>query len=73
MKMWLVVARGATGTTVGSEATTTMALEATKQSAEDRATAAQSTVAARLALAEAEIEKLRAAAVSANEAEDRSV
>jgi predicted nucleic acid-binding Zn-ribbon protein len=68
--------------TVANEATTRTTLEASKLSAEDRATAAESVaatamtdrdaLAVRLALAEVEIEKLRAPAVSANEAAERA-
>jgi hypothetical protein len=82
LEMQLVVARVTATTVVVSELTTWMTLEATKQSAEDRATAAQSAAATattkwdamamRLALAEVEIEKLRAAATSANEAAERA-
>jgi hypothetical protein len=72
--MQLVVAQVAAAVAVASEASTRTTLEAAKQSAEDRATATQTTAAAavterdtlasRLDLAEAEVEKLRAAATS---------
>jgi hypothetical protein len=78
LEMQLVVAQVAVVAAVSSEASTRATLEAAKQSAEDRATVAQSAaatavterdaLASRLALAEAEVEKLRAAATSADEA-----
>jgi hypothetical protein len=65
--------------TLASEVSMRMSLEAAQQSAEDRATATQTAAAAvaterdslasRLALTEAEFEKLRAAAASAEDAE----
>jgi hypothetical protein len=65
-----------------SEASTRTTLEAAKKYAEDRATAAQSATAsaagerdaltARLALAEAEVQKLRVVAASAEEAAERA-
>jgi hypothetical protein len=67
---------------VASEASAQTSLKTTRQSAEDRAIAAQTVAAAaaterdslalRLALAEAEVEKLRAAAASAEEATERA-
>jgi chromosome segregation ATPase len=78
--MQLAVARVAGDVT--SETSARASLEATRQSAEDRAnsteTAAAATtterdsLASRLALAEAEIEKLRAAAATAEEAAERA-
>jgi hypothetical protein len=80
--MQLVVAQVAAAATMVSEASTQMTLEATKQSTEDRATAAQSAAATtvgerdalamRLALAEAEVEKLCAVAVTTDEATERA-
>jgi hypothetical protein len=82
LEMQLVVARVAAATAVESEASVRTSLEATRQSAEDRATAAQTAAAAaaterdslasRLALAEVEVEKLRVAAASAEEAAERA-
>jgi chromosome segregation ATPase len=79
--MQLVVTRVAAATAVASEVTTRTTLEATKQSAEDRATTALSVaatttterdaLATRLALPEEEIERLWAAATFANEAAER--
>jgi hypothetical protein len=73
--MQLVVARVAAAGAVASETSARASLEAARQSAEDRAISAETAVAAtvterdslasRLALAEAEIEKLRVAAASA--------
>jgi chromosome segregation ATPase len=67
---------------VASEASTRTSLETARQSAEDHATAAQAVIAAapterdslasRLALTEAEFEKLRAAATFAEEAAERT-
>jgi chromosome segregation ATPase len=67
---------------VASGALTRMSLETARQSAEDRATAAQiataaaaterDSLASRLALTEAEVEKLRAATTSAEEATERA-
>jgi hypothetical protein len=79
--MQLVVARVAAAAAVASEATTRTALEAAKQSVDDRAMTTQSAAATatmeqdlvtRLALDEVEIEKLRAAATFANEATERT-
>jgi predicted transglutaminase-like cysteine proteinase len=80
--MQLVVAQVAATAAVASEVLTQTTLEAAKQSAGDHATAAQSAaattaterdaLAARLALAEAEVEKLHAVALSANEAVERA-
>jgi hypothetical protein len=79
LEMQLVVAAAAM---VGSEASTRMTLKAAKQSAEDLTTAAQTaattavikrdSLASRLTLAEAEVEKLCVAAVSAEEAAERT-
>jgi chromosome segregation ATPase len=76
--MQLVVAQVAAAAAVASEVSTRMTLEAAKQSAEDRATAAQSAaataveerdaLATRLDLTEAEVEKLCAVVASADEA-----
>jgi chromosome segregation ATPase len=67
---------------VASEASTQTTLEAAKQSTEDSATTTQTvdavpvierdSLASRLALAEAEVEKLRAATTSAEEAAERA-
>jgi hypothetical protein len=67
---------------VASEASTRTSLEATRQSVEDRTTAVQATAiaapieqdsqASRLALAEAEVEKLHATAASAEGAAERA-
>jgi hypothetical protein len=80
--MQLVVARVAADTAVANEASAQTSLEAVRQLAEDRATTAQTaatvavtewdSLALRLALAEAEIEKLRAATTSAEEAAERA-
>jgi hypothetical protein len=80
--MQLVVAQVVTTAVVASEVSTQTTLEATKQSAEDRAAAAQSAaatvvternaLASRLALAEAEVEKLHAAVASADDAGERA-
>jgi cell division protein FtsB len=82
MEMQPVVARVTAVVAVVSEAMARTTLEAAKQSAEDRTTAAQSTATTatteqdalvmRLALDEAEIEKLRAAAAFPNEATKRA-
>jgi hypothetical protein len=82
LEMQLVVARVAAAAAVASEASAQMSLEAARQSAEDRATATQTTAAAaaterdslasRLDLAEAEVEKLRATASSAEVAAERA-
>jgi hypothetical protein len=76
--MQLVVVRVVADAAVASEASERTSLEAVRQSAEDRATTAQTaaiavgterdSLASRLALAEAEVEKLRVAAASAEEA-----
>jgi hypothetical protein len=78
----MVVARVAAAAAVASEATTRTTIEAAKQSVEDRATAApfaaattmteRDSLVMRLALAKAEIEKLWAAAASANEVAERA-
>jgi hypothetical protein len=80
--MQLVVARVAATSVVASEASARSSLEAARQSAEDHATTAESAAAAvaiewdslasRLMLAKAEIEKLRAAAASVEEAFERA-
>jgi hypothetical protein len=80
--MQLVVAQVVTTAVVASEVSTQTTLEATKQSAEDRAAAAQSAaatvvternaLASRLALAEAEVEKLHAAVASVDDAGERA-
>jgi chromosome segregation ATPase len=80
--MQLVVVRVVAAAAVASEASARTSLEAARQSAEDRATTAQTaaiavgterdSLASRLALAEAEVEKLRVAAVSAEEAAERA-
>jgi chromosome segregation ATPase len=80
--MQLVVARVAAAGAVASETSARASLKAAHQSTEDRAISAETAVAAaaterdslasRFALAEAEIEKLRAAAVSAKEAAERA-
>jgi hypothetical protein len=67
---------------VASDASTWTTLEAAKQSAEDRATAAQTagtaavteqdSLALRLALTEAEVKKLRTTTMSAEEAAERA-
>jgi hypothetical protein len=81
--MQLVVARVAAAGAVASETSARASLEAARQSAEDRAISAETVVAAaiterdllasRLALAEAEIEKLRVAAASVEEVAKRAV
>jgi hypothetical protein len=78
LEMQLVVDQVVAAAAVAREMSTRTTLEAAKQSVEDRATAAQSVAATaagerdalvmRLALAEAEVEKLRGAMVSAEEA-----
>jgi hypothetical protein len=78
LEMQLVVARVAAEGAVASEASARTSLEAARQLAEDRATTAETaaatavtkrdSLASRHALAEAGIEKLRAAAASAEEA-----
>jgi hypothetical protein len=78
LEMQLVVARVAAVVAVASEASARTSLEAAHQSAEDHATTAETAAAtaaterdsltSRLALTEAEVEKLRAAAASAEEA-----
>jgi chromosome segregation ATPase len=80
--MQLVIARVAMAAAVASEASAQTSLEATRQSVADRATATQTATAAaaterdslvsRLALAKAEVEKLRAAVASAEEATERA-
>jgi chromosome segregation ATPase len=82
LEMQLVEAQVVVVVVVASEATTRASLEAAKQSTEDCALLAQSdaftaatehdALATRLALVEAEIEKLRAATASANEAAERA-
>jgi hypothetical protein len=64
---------------VSSEASAQTSLEAARQSVEDRATTAQTaaateqdSLASRLALTEADVEQLRAAATSAEEAAERA-
>jgi hypothetical protein len=81
LEMQLVVARVAAAAAVVSEASARTSLEVARQFAEDRATTAQTAataavterdlLASRLALAEAEVEKLRAATVSTEEAAER--
>jgi hypothetical protein len=76
------VARVAAAAAVASETYVRSSLEATRQSAEDRATTAETaaatvaterdSLASRLALTEAEVKKLRAAAASAEEAAERA-
>jgi chromosome segregation ATPase len=80
--MHLVVARVAAAAAVASKTSMQTSLEVATQSAEDRATAAQivaaaaatelDSLASRLALAEAEVEKLCAATASAEEAAERA-
>jgi 2-oxoglutarate dehydrogenase complex dehydrogenase (E1) component-like enzyme len=80
--MQSVVTRVAAAALVASKAVTRTTLEAAKQFAKDCATAAQSTavtttteqdvLATRLAQAEAEIERLQAAAMSANETTEKA-
>jgi hypothetical protein len=80
--MQLVVARVAATGAVASEASVRLSLETARQSVEDRATTAETattaaatewdSLASRLALAEVEIEKLWAAAASAEEAAERA-
>jgi hypothetical protein len=80
--MQVVMAQVAATTTVASKALTRTTLEAAKQSVEDCAIAAQSAaaiavterdvLASRLALTEAEVEKLHAAAMSTEEAAKRA-
>jgi predicted nucleic acid-binding Zn-ribbon protein len=80
--MQLIVARVAAATAVASEAFARTSLEAASQSAEDRATTAETVVAtvaterdslaSRLVLAEAKVEKLRAAVAYAEEAAERA-
>jgi chromosome segregation ATPase len=80
--MQLVIARVVATAVVVSEASAWTSPEAACQSAEDRATTAQTaaavaaterdSLASRLALAEAEVEKLRTAAASAEEAAERA-
>jgi hypothetical protein len=82
LEMQLVIARVAAAVVVPSEASARTSLEVARQSVEDRATAAQTaaaaaaterdTLASRLALTEAEVEKLRAVVVSAEEAAKRA-
>jgi hypothetical protein len=82
LEMQLVVARVAAAGAVASEASVRPSLEAARQLAEDRATTAETAAAAdatvrdslasRLALSEAEVEKLRAAAASTEEAAERA-
>jgi chromosome segregation ATPase len=80
--MHLVVARVAAAAAVASKTSMQTSLEVATQSAEDRATAAQivaaaaatelDSLASRLSLAEAEVEKLCAATASAEEAAERA-
>jgi chromosome segregation ATPase len=77
--MQLVVDREAAVAAVASEAFARTSLEAARQSAEDRATTAETAAAterdslvSRLALIEVEVKKLRAAAASAEEAAERA-
>jgi hypothetical protein len=80
--MQLVVARVAAATAVASMASVRTSLEAARHSAEDHATTAKTAVvmvaterdslASRLALVEAEVEKLRATAATAEEAAERA-
>jgi hypothetical protein len=80
--MQVVVARVAAAGAVASETSTRASLEAARQSAEGRAISAETTtttavtdrdlLASKLALAEAEIEKLRVATTSAEEAAERA-
>jgi chromosome segregation ATPase len=80
--MQLVVAWVATAGAVASKTSTRASLEAARQFAEDRAISAETAAAAaaterdslasRLALAKAEIKKLRAATASAEEAAERA-
>jgi hypothetical protein len=80
--MQLVVARVAAAGAVASETSVRASLEAAHQSTEDRAISAETTAVAtvserdslssRLALAEAEIEKLRVATASAEEVAERA-
>jgi chromosome segregation ATPase len=70
--MQLVVARVAAAATAASEASTRTTIEAAKQSAEDHATAERDSLVSRLALTEAEVERLRAATASAEEAAERA-
>jgi chromosome segregation ATPase len=82
LEMQLVVACVVAAAAVVSEATTRTTLEAAKQSAEDCATEAQAAaatttmerdaLATRLAQAGAEIKRLRAAAMTANEGVEKS-
>jgi chromosome segregation ATPase len=79
--MQLVVAQVAAAVAVASEVSVRTSLEAARQSAEDHATTAQTTataaaterdsLASRLALAEAEVEKLYVAVAPAEEAAER--
>jgi chromosome segregation ATPase len=80
--MHLVVVWAATAGAVASETSARVSLEAARQSTEDRAISAENIAAAavtewdslasRLALAEAEIKKLRASATSTKEAAERA-
>jgi uncharacterized phage infection (PIP) family protein YhgE len=79
--MQLVVARVAAAAAVASEVSSRTALEATKQSAEDRVTSTQAaattttewdSLAMRLAQAEAEIEELRATVATANNTTEKA-
>jgi uncharacterized membrane protein YkoI len=80
--MQVVVVRVVAVAVVVSEASAQMSLEAARQSVEDRATTAQTTVvaaaterdslASRLALTKDKVEKLRAATASAEEAAERA-
>jgi chromosome segregation ATPase len=82
LEMQLIVARVAVAAAMASEVSARTSLEAAHQSAEDRAAAAEAaavtavtkrdSLASRLMLVEAEVEKLRAAAVSAEEAAERA-
>jgi hypothetical protein len=80
--MQLVVTRVAAAAAVASEASAWTSLEAARQLVEDHATTSETAVAtaaterdslaSRLALTEAEVEKLRAAAASVEEAANRA-
>jgi hypothetical protein len=80
--MQLIMARLAAAAAVASEVSTRTSLEAVRQSAEDRGTAAQSAAASattewdslalRLALAEVKVEKLHVAATFAEEATEKA-
>jgi hypothetical protein len=82
LEIRLVMAQVAAAATVAREASAQMSLEAARQLAEDHATAAEiaadtaaterDLLASRLALAEAEVEKLQVATVPAEEAAERA-